>query len=156
MGLDERDNVDKLFFKLLKSGYTCNRSSRYKDLHIMSTKNNDLITTTLSAAIDLVTALELREEKAFPKNQRDPSVINERGADPGYHTREAKSTGYTGPEIRGPSSSWVKLAEGENVLPPLTPGVTQMNCGPGMRALAMFARFQRTEQRKKYRIGWLG
>lgn len=83
--------------------------------------NNDLVTTTLSAAMDFVTALESREEKAFPENQRDPSIIDERGADPGYHTRQARSMGYTGPEIRGTSSSWVKRGEGEMVLPMLTP-----------------------------------
>lgn len=118
--------------------------------------NNDLVATTLSAAIDFVTALESREEKAFRERQRDPSVIDERGADSGCYTREAKSMGYTGPEIRGTSSSWVKLAEGEDVLPPLTPAVMQMKCRPGMMDLATSARYQRSEQRTKYRVGWLG
>ena len=119
-------------------------------------QNNDLITTTLSAAIDFVTALEKREENAFPENQRDPSIIDERGADPGHHTRKARSMGYTGPDIRGPSSSWVKLAEGEDVLPPLTPAVMTMRSRPGMKGRAVFAKYQRNEQRTKYRVGWLG
>lgn len=89
----------------------------------MGYHNDDLITTTLSAAIDFVTALETREEKAFPENQRDSSIIDQRGADPGHHARQAKSMGYTGPEIRGTSSSWGKLAEGEIVLPPITPTI---------------------------------
>lgn len=121
--------------------------------------NDDSITTTLSAAIDFVTALEAREEKAFPENQRDPSVIDERGADAGYYTGAAKSMGYTGPEIRASSSSWIKLAEGEMVLPPVTPAVMQMNSMKRLRGEimteAMFARYQQSEERTKYRIGWL-
>ena len=119
--------------------------------------DEDVITTTLSAAIDFVTALEKREEKAFPGNQRDPSVIDERGDDPGHHTRKARSLmGYTGPDIRGPSRSWVKLSEGEDVLPPLTPAVMMMKCRRGMRDMPVFARYQRSEQRMKFRVGGLG
>lgn len=117
--------------------------------------NNGLVTTTLSAAMDFVTALELREKKAFPKNQRDPSIIDERGADPGHYTRAARSMGYTGPEIQRTSSTWVKLAEGEDVLPPLTPEVIQMKHRLGMTDKAMFARYQQSEQRRKYRLGCL-
>ena len=109
--------------------------------------DNDLVTTTLSAAMDFVTALELREEKAFPKNQRDPSIIDERGADPGYHTRFARSMGYTGPEIRQTSSTWVKPAEGEDVLPPLTPGVMGMKNRLGMTEKAILARFPPGQRR---------
>ena len=109
--------------------------------------NNSLVTTTLSAAMDFVTALELREEKAFPKNQRDPSIIDERGADPGHHTRFARSMGYTGPEIRRTSSTWVKPVEGEDVLPPLTPGVMRMKHRLGMTDKAMFARYQQSQRR---------
>ena len=33
----------------------------------------------------------------------------------------AQSEDYTGPAIRGPSTGWVKLAEGEEVISPVTP-----------------------------------
>ena len=102
--------------------------------------NNGLVTTTLSAAMDFVTALELREEKAFPESQRDSSIVDMRGADPGYHTRVARSMGYTGPEIRRASSTWVKPAEGEVVLSPLTPGVTRMKHRVGMTDQDIIAR----------------
>ena len=115
--------------------------------------NRDHMITTLSAAIDFVTALEKREENAFPENQRDPSVIDERGEDPGVHTRQARSRGYTGPDIRGPSSSWVKLAKGENVLPPLTPGVMRMRDRVDM---AVLAKYRQSDERLKYRVGWMG
>ena len=118
--------------------------------------NKDLITTTLSAAIDFVTALEKREESAFPENRRDPNIVDERGNEPGHHTRKARLyMGYTGPGIRGPSSSWVKLAEGENVLPPLTPAVLSMRCSRIKMDMAVFARYQQSEQRLKYRVGYL-
>ena len=94
--------------------------------------DDDLVTTTLSAAIDFVIALELREEKAFPEKQRDPSIIDEKGGDPGWHTKQARSMGYTGPEIRGTSSRWVELAKGGGVLPLLTPIMMQMMRRPGM------------------------
>ena len=99
----------------------------------------------------------MREAKAFPENHRDTSVMDERGADPGYHTSRARSMGYTGPDIQSTSSSWVNLAEGEDVLPPLTPAVIQILRRPEMKNTAMFTRYShQTEQRKKYRIGWLG
>ena len=61
--------------------------------------------------------------------------------------------GYTGPESRGTSISWVKLARGESVLPPITPAVLQMKRLHRMVDIAMFARYQHTEQRERYRTG---
>ena len=84
--------------------------------------SDNLVTTTLSSAIDFVMALELREQNAFPESHRDPSIVDERMGGSGTNNTEiAQSEGYTGPEIRGPSTGWVKLAEGEEVLPPVTP-----------------------------------
>ncbi|CAD6587499.1 MAG: hypothetical protein ASARMPRED_003166 [Alectoria sarmentosa] len=83
--------------------------------------SDNLVTTTLSSAIDFVMALELREQNAFPESHRDPSVVDERMAGSRNPTEPAQSNGYTGPEIRGPSTGWVKLAEGETAIPPVTP-----------------------------------
>ena len=118
--------------------------------------NNDLMTTTLSAAIAFITTLESREEKAFPEHQRDLSVIDERGADPGYYQRRAESMGYTGAEIRSSPSSWVKLAEGEDMLPPLTPGVSSMTARRRIPYQAMFAKYAKSERRLKYQVGCEG
>ena len=83
--------------------------------------SDNLVTTTLSSAIDFVMALELREQNAFPESRRDPSIVDKRLGNSG-NTETARSYyGYTGAEIRGPSTGWVKLAEGEEVLPPVTP-----------------------------------
>ena len=35
----------------------------------LGSHNDDLVTTTLSAAIDFITALEIREEKTSPENK---------------------------------------------------------------------------------------
>ena len=78
---------------------------------------DDVVSTTLSAAIAFVMALESREHVAFPEKHREPSIVDETFGSP---MERAKLRGYTGPEIRGPSSAWVKLAEGEDVLPPIT------------------------------------
>ena len=86
--------------------------------------DDNVITTTLSAAIDFVMALELREQTAFPERQRDLSVLDGRMGDLRNLTEVAKSKGYTGSEIRGPSTGWIKLAEGEDMLPPVTLTVT--------------------------------
>ena len=86
--------------------------------------SDNLVTTTLSSAIDFVMALELREQNAFPESHRDPSIVDEKMGGSGTNNTEiAQSEGYTGPEIRGPSTDWVKLAEGEEVIPPMTPVV---------------------------------
>ena len=77
----------------------------------------NVISTSLSAAIEFVMALDLREQAAFPGKRRDPSIVDEKMGNP---TERARLRGYTGPEIRGPSSGWVKLVEGEDVLPPVT------------------------------------
>lgn len=91
--------------------------------------SDNLVTTTLSSAIDFVMALELREHNAFPESHRDPSIVDERMGGSGTNTEIAQSGGYTGPEIRGPSTGWVKLAEGEKVIPPVTPLVlAQRSC----------------------------
>ena len=67
-------------------------------------------------------ALELREQAAFPEKHRDSSIAEEiRG--PGSFMEEAKSLGYSGLDIWGPSSGWVNLNDDEDVLPPVTPPV---------------------------------
>ena len=78
------------------------------------------VTTTLSAAFSFVMALESRERAAFPEEYRDPGVWEERDG-PGSHMKIAESSGYSGPRISGPPSGWVQLAEGEDVVPPVTP-----------------------------------
>lgn len=69
--------------------------------------NDNVVITTLSVAIDFVMTLERREREVFPKpnNQRDSSIIDERGANSGCHTIKARSLGYTGPDIRETSSN---------------------------------------------------
>jgi len=66
--------------------------------------NDKVVTTTLSAAIDFVMALESREQTAFPEKHRDPSIVDRRMGDSRSHMEIVKSRGYTGPEIRGPST----------------------------------------------------
>ena len=89
------------------------------------------VTTTLSAAYEFVLALEEREQAAFPGDYGDPSIAEEIGG-PGYFMEMARRMGYEGPEIRGPSSAWVNLDEGEDVLPPITPLVISERCRPGL------------------------
>ena len=84
-------------------------------------ENNDVISTTLSAAIDFVMALESREHAAFPENRWDPSIVDKRLGDSRSPMQRAKEMGYTGPEIGEPTTGWVKLAEGEDVKLPMTP-----------------------------------
>ena len=83
--------------------------------------SDNLVTTTLSSAIDFIMALELSQQNAFPESHRDPSIVDERIGGWGTNMEMARSEGYTGPEIREPSTGWVKLAEGEEVIPPATP-----------------------------------
>ena len=97
----DAENIVHLFGTGLSSGLSApiifeSISPKLESEKPLGYHNNGLVTTTLSAAMDFVTALELREEKAFPKDQRDPSIMDERGADPGHYTREARSMGYTG------------------------------------------------------------
>ena len=94
--------------------------------------SDDLVTTTLSSAIDFVMALELREQNAFPESHRDPSIVDERMGESGTITEIAQSRGYTGPEIRGPSTDWVKLAEGKEVITPVTPLVFEQRMRLGL------------------------
>ena len=94
------------------------------DQGMFSGYNSDnLVTTTLSSAIDFIMALESCQQKAFPESYRDPSIVDERRGGSGNNMKILQSEGYTGPEIRGPSTGWVKLAEGEKVISPVTPGV---------------------------------
>ena len=72
--------------------------------------SDNLVTTTLSSAVDFIMALELRQQNAFPESHRDPSIVDERMGDSKTSTEIARSQGYTGSEIRGPSTGWVKLA----------------------------------------------
>jgi hypothetical protein len=89
------------------------------------------VTTTLSAAYEFVTALDLREQAAFPGRYRDLSIAEEiRG--PGSYMEKAKSLGYSGPDIRGPSCRWVNLDDDEDVLPPATPLVWIQRCLSGL------------------------
>ena len=85
------------------------------------------VTTTLSAAYDFVTALELREQAAYPGRYRDPEAAEELEG-PGCHMKKAKSMGYSGPAIQGSSSGWIHLNEDEEVLPPVTPLMVRMRC----------------------------
>ncbi|KAL8664153.1 MAG: hypothetical protein Q9168_007960 [Polycauliona sp. 1 TL-2023] len=85
------------------------------------------VTTTLAAAYDFVTALELREQAANPGKYRDPEVAEELFG-PGYYLKRAKSMGYSGPAIEGSSSRWVHLIEDEEVLPPNTPLMFSLRC----------------------------
>ncbi|KAL8801688.1 MAG: hypothetical protein Q9182_004282 [Xanthomendoza sp. 2 TL-2023] len=85
------------------------------------------VTTTLSAAYDFVTALELREQAAYPGVYRDPEVGEELQG-PGCHMKKAESWGYRGPAIQGSSSRWVHLNEDEEVLSPNTPLMFVTRC----------------------------
>ena len=89
------------------------------------------VTTSLSAAYDFVTALELREQAAYPGRYRDPEVAEELQG-PGCHAKKAKSLGYNGPAIQGSSSRWIHLSEDEEVLPPATPLVYSTRCRLGL------------------------
>ena len=93
-------------------------------------RNTNVVTTTLSAAIDFVMALESREQAAFPERRRDPNIVDKRLGD--CHMERAELQCYTGPEIQGPSSGFVKLAEGEDVLPPVTPNVQHQRHRAGL------------------------
>ena len=110
-------------------------------------KSDSLITTTLSSAIDFVMALESRQQNAFPESDRDPSIIDEMMGGSG-HPETAQSEGYTGPEIRGPSTGWVKLAEGEKVIPPSTPLVRVQRSRLGLPLPAPSARHRRLIKRE--------
>ena len=89
-------------------------------------ENKNVVSTTLSAAIDFVMALESREHAAFPEICRDPSIVDRRLGGSKSPMERAREEGYTGPEIREPTTGWVKLAEGEDVKLPMTPlGMTR-------------------------------
>ena len=89
------------------------------------------VTTTLSAAYDFVTALELREQAAYPGKYRDPDAA-EGLQGPGYQMKKARSRGYTGAAVQGSSASWIHLGEDEEVLPPCTPFVYSTRCQLGL------------------------
>ena len=92
-------------------------SPKFEQQRFCEHGKDNVVSTTLSAAIAFVMALESREQAAFPETHRDPSIMDESFGNP---MESARLRGYTGPEIRGPSSAWVQLAEGEDVLPPAT------------------------------------
>ena len=88
-------------------------------------EKNDVVSTTLSAAIEFVMALESREHAAFPgENCWDPSTVDRRLGGSKSPMERAKEMGYTVPEMREPTTDWVKLAEGEDVTLPMTALVT--------------------------------
>ena len=84
-------------------------------------ENKNIVSTTLSAAIDFVMALESREHAAFPEKCFDPSIVDRRLGGSKSPMERAREEGYTGPEIREPTTGWVKLADGEDVKLPMTP-----------------------------------
>ena len=84
-------------------------------------ENKNIVSTTLSAAIDFVMALESRENAAFPEKRCDPSMVDWMLGRSKSPMERAREEGYTGPEIREPTADWVKLAEGEEVKLPMTP-----------------------------------
>ena len=83
--------------------------------------HRNVVSTTLSASIDFIITLESREQTAFPERHRDPNTVDKWIRHSISHMERAKSHSYTGPDIQGPSTGWLKLAEGEDVLPPATP-----------------------------------
>ena len=109
--------------------------------------SDNLVTTTLSSAIDFIMALESRQQNTFPESRRDPSIVDERMEG---SMETARSQGYTGPEIRGPSTSWVKLAEGEKVIPPATPLVWTQRRILGLPLPPPSARRRRLNQTEKW------
>ncbi|KAL9071849.1 MAG: hypothetical protein Q9161_003949 [Pseudevernia consocians] len=84
-------------------------------------ENKNIVSTTLSAAIDFVMALESREHAAFPEKCLDPRIVDRGLGSPKSPMERAREEGYTGPEIREPTTGWVKLADGEDVKLPMTP-----------------------------------
>ena len=100
--------------------------------------SDNLVTTTLLSAIDFVMALEIRERTASPESRRDPSIVDERMGDTSFITETIQSRGCVEPVIRGPSTGWVKLAEGEDAIPPATPLVwrerMRLGLGPPLSA----------------------
>ena len=84
-------------------------------------RGDDTITTTLSSAISFVMALELREQNACTSDKpTDSGVLDENLGSKAHLDEVAWDLGYTGPEIQGPSTDWIKLAEGEEMAPPVT------------------------------------
>ena len=118
--------------------------------------NDNVVVTTLSVAIDFIMALERREREVFSDNQRDSSVIDERGTNSGgCHTIKARSLGYTGPDIQETSSNWFRRSAEEIVLRPFTPLVSNMMSRPGMYDKPIFDQYKKKE-RVKYGMGGVG
>lgn len=83
--------------------------------------NENTITVTLSTAVDFIMTLESREKSAAgPQNPEDQDVSDGRMGNLCSPTEWARHLGYTGPEIRGPSANWAKLAEFDDASPPVT------------------------------------
>lgn len=80
-----------------------------------------MITVTLSTAVDFIMTLESREKSAAdPQNPEDQDVFDGMMGNLRSPTIWARHLGYTGPEIRGPSANWAKLAEFDDASPPVT------------------------------------
>ena len=101
---------------------------------------NDNMITTLSAAINFVMALNKREQRAYPENYRDPNIRDEGLGDSRSYMEIATSQGYTGPEIRDPSSDWIELAEGEDLIALVTPYVVQRRNKAGLPSPCLASR----------------
>lgn len=107
--------------------------------------SDNLVTNTLSSAIDFIIALESRQQNAFPGFYRDPNVVDEKT----MKVDSAQSKDYTGPEIRGPSTGWVKLAEGEKVISPVTPRKWAQRSRLGLPLPPPSPRYRRLIQKEK-------
>ena len=152
------DEISERVVRLVRTGISSALSApitfesikpKFDDERYFGHGKENVIYTTLSAAIEFVIALESREHAAFPENHRDPSIVDEKTGSP---TKWARLKGYTGPEIRGPSSSWVKLVDGEDVLPPVTTLVASKRHRAGLPN----PRLAHRRKMIKTRDGWRG
>ena len=67
--------------------------------HLFGHGNDDVVSTTLSAAVDFIMALESRKQTAFPERHKDPNIVDMMGYSKS-HMERAKSRGYTGLRFR--------------------------------------------------------
>ena len=63
--------------------------------------SDNLVTTTLSSAIDFVMVLEISEQNAFPESHRDSSTVDERMEGSGTNTEIAQSKNTSDLEFGG-------------------------------------------------------
>lgn len=88
-----------------------------KVIRTIDLDNENMITVTLSTAVDFIMTLESRENGAAgPQNPEDQDVLDGRMG----NSLWARHLGYTGPEIRGPSANWAKLDKFDDASPPVT------------------------------------